>query len=1485
MANMDTTVKVKADIRDLQAGMQAAQRSVRLATSEFAKQTAGLDNWAKSEKGLTEKCKQLNSTLDAQKKQVALAREALEKTEQAYGKNSAEADRARMRLNGYEKEVAQTEKQLKYYTQQLDDCQHETGDFARSTEAAKKAMDDAEKEYTTAKGVLADLVASGIRLAIGALKELATQTIQTGISFEQSMSKVQAISGANAEEIQALTDKAKEMGENTVFSATEASEAFQYMAMAGWKTEDMLNGIEGIMNLAAASGEDLATTSDIVTDALTAFGLEAKDAGRFADVLAAAATNSNTNVSMMGESFKYIAPLAGSMGYSVEDVAKALGFMANAGIKSTQAGTSLRTLLTNMANPTESVSNAMETLGLTLDDGAGNMKSLEQIMMDLRKGFGTLKISASDFEKRAKLLDDQLADGTITQKQYDEALEELTQSAFGAEGALKAQAAAQLAGARGLSGLLAIVNTTESDFNKLSDAIDNSAGTAQNMADVMTDNVGGQLTLLKSKIDGIMIKLFEKASDSMRGGIDRISEALDNVDWDAVGDAVGKFAEKALDFFTWVIKNGDVILETLKRIAIIIGTIFAVKKVAQWSSAITGAINAFKGFSAAIKAGSSAMEAAANAGGIFAKLISPGGAIVLGITAVVAVTASLISIFGEETEAIKTLTDEQEASVQKSAEMANAYKDLERTRQDSMKTVNDEYDRYDDLVAELDTLVDANGRVNTGYEQRVAFILNELNSAFGTEMQIIGGVVKGYKEERQEIEKLIDAKRAEAMLAANEAAYKEAYARRTEAAQQMAVAQNGLNDAIETARQRQEELNAVDAEYNRILESEGAIAALKYKDANIEAYTELDRAKQAVTDMRAGLINATNAYEGYNQTVKNYEGLSSAIIEGDQKKIDDALIRTENALKDHTTATADELKIQADKYATLYDEIVRASKEKDSKITQEQLDNAKKLKDLSWSEYLQSGMNSLAGYHKGLTDKKGLDEIKRDSENVGFTSVDGINSALEEHSPSKKTYDSGYNFVLGFCNGMSDHESIVYKRAYEVAQTAINALRKAQEEHSPSKVTYKSGVNFVKGYMNGIASETKALEAAVKTTIKGVLKTALKVTKGNFAELGNTAAESYTDALSAKLKKTLAKIQYQNQEKLKEFDNTISELNEKRNAEKDDNIKKQYQEQIDAQNKAKQAYQTASQQMISEYTTAMNEYQKKAETLVKTTLNGITSKYQSAYDALVSKQENLVSKLRGVGALYDISGAGVMTVNDITKQTEQIRAYTRKLNVIKGKVSEALFDEIAELDMQEGDAFIDRLLNMSEKELQAYSDAYDEKMRASEKLAKNLYKKDIWDTEQLYKDELTTAFAELPDQLEELGVEALKGFMSGLTGDTDYMSEEIKTFVKSMVNTFKKDLQIKSPSKLMAEIGGYTGEGFINGLKNKVKEVEAAARLMASTVSMPALYSNIGGGVSAGTVVNNNYNLVQNNNSPKSLSALETFRARRRQIELVKALT
>lgn len=339
--------------------------------------------------------------------------------------------------------------------------------FGDKSATAEQKLNGLSSAFKTTGGLLSKNVTLPI-VGVGAA------AVKTATDFEAGMSEVKAISGATGSEFDALRDKAIEMGAKTKFSASDSADAFKYMAMAGWDASQMMDGIAGIMDLAAASGEDLATTSDIVTDALTAFGLQASDSAHFAGVLAQASSKSNTNVGLMGETFKYVAPVAGALGYSIEDTAVAIGLMANSGIKGSQAGTALRSTITRLTKPVGEAKDAVEELKISITNTDGTMKPLSQTMVELREKFAGL-----------------------TEEQ-------------------KAQYAAMLAGQEGMSGLLAIVNASDEDFQKLTDEINNANGAAEDMASVMMDNTAGAVEQLKGVLESAGILIGEKLTPYIR---------------------------------------------------------------------------------------------------------------------------------------------------------------------------------------------------------------------------------------------------------------------------------------------------------------------------------------------------------------------------------------------------------------------------------------------------------------------------------------------------------------------------------------------------------------------------------------------------------------------------------------------------------------------------------------------------------------------------------------------------------------------------------------------------------------------------------------------------------------------------------------------------------------------------------------------------------------------------------------------------------
>lgn len=457
--------------------------------------------------------------------------------------------------------------------------------FGDKSATAEQKLNGLSSAFKTTGGLLSKNVTLPI-VGVGAA------AVKTATDFEAGMSEVKAISGATGSEFDALRDKAIEMGAKTKFSASDSADAFKYMAMAGWDASQMMDGIAGIMDLAAASGEDLATTSDIVTDALTAFGLQASDSAHFADVLAQASSKSNTNVGLMGETFKYVAPVAGALGYSIEDTAVAIGLMANSGIKGSQAGTALRSTITRLAKPVGEAKDAVEELGISITNADGTMKPLSQTMVELREKFAGL-----------------------TEEQ-------------------KAQYAAMLAGQEGMSGLLAIVNASDEDFQKLTDEINNANGAAEDMASVMMDNTAGAVEQLKGALESAGILIGEKLTPYIR----------DLAEW--ITGLVEKFNNLSDEQQDNIVKWG-LILAAIGPVLLILSKVISIVSVAMKAfgllrTAIVGLTTAFR----LLRVGNLAVMTAM--GGIpkaVAGIVTAISGITAPIMAVVAVVAVLVGAF------------------------------------------------------------------------------------------------------------------------------------------------------------------------------------------------------------------------------------------------------------------------------------------------------------------------------------------------------------------------------------------------------------------------------------------------------------------------------------------------------------------------------------------------------------------------------------------------------------------------------------------------------------------------------------------------------------------------------------------------------------------------------------------------------------------------------------------------------------------------
>ena len=465
------TVEIGGDTTGLDKALKGVQSTLRITQSSLRDVNKLLKLDPSNTELLTQKQRLLKDAIGTTKEKLDALKQAQVQAREQLENGTLGQDR----YDALQREIIETEGELRRLQEEA----------ARTNTTLAKISEIGGRLENAGNAIAgAGRKMMGVTTAVGGLGAAA---VKTAADFDTSMSRVAAVSGATGKELAALRDKAREMGAKTKFSASEAAEAMNYMAMAGWKTEEMLSGIDGIMNLAAASGEDLATTSDIVTDALTAFGLTAKDSGHFADILAAASSNANTNVSMMGETFKYCAPIAGALGFSAEDTAEAIGLMANAGIKSSQAGTSLRSIMNNLTGDIRLSGAALGDVTIATTNADGSMRGLSDILADCRGAFS--KLSESE----------------------------------------KANAAESLVGKNAMSGFLALMNAAPADIAKLTGAIDNCDGASAKMADTMQDNLAGQFTILKSQLQELAIAFGEILMPAIRNIVSGVQAFVDKL--------------------------------------------------------------------------------------------------------------------------------------------------------------------------------------------------------------------------------------------------------------------------------------------------------------------------------------------------------------------------------------------------------------------------------------------------------------------------------------------------------------------------------------------------------------------------------------------------------------------------------------------------------------------------------------------------------------------------------------------------------------------------------------------------------------------------------------------------------------------------------------------------------------------------------------------------------------------------------------------
>lgn len=1259
-----------------------------------------------------------------------------------------------------------------------------------NTEVDQSGFDNGVNNMKSAAAMGAKAITAGFAAVSGAVTAVSTYAVAAGSSFEAAMSTVQATSQASAADMELLSEKAKEMGATTKFSATESAQALNYMAMAGWKTQQSIQGLPGIMDLAAASGEDLANVSDIVTDAITAFGLQASDSGHFADVLAAAASNANTNVGMMGYTFKYAAPLAGALGYSIEDTAVAIGLMANAGIKSETAGTALRSMFSKMTGTVELTGEKLGNYVIQMERANGSMAPLSETMLSLREAFSKM----TEAEKIAN--------------------------------------AESLVGREAMSGLLAIVNASEADYNKLTSAIAGADGAAKSMAKTANDNLKGDLTILGSTAESVGIQIYEKFQIPMRNAAQDATKSLGEVLNSLSGGQLGTSVDKV------AIAVGNLLSKTAELAAaglpkLFEGFSYIIDHGKQITSIIAGATTAFVGYNTAVKvvkitnelttAATAALTAAqiaetaatglgTKAWVLFNAAIAA-NPIGLAALALGALTAGLIyysQTQGETNSITKELTESTK-------EQIKAWNESKKAKMDNVTSQVSELEATKAMVSELGNLTDANGKVGDNKE-RVAYITEKINELMPDSVKWIDDETVAIDGNIESLQKQIELKQAKLLLDELEA------------------------ESADAREKRNATLNRMLERENEIAKQEEELAALRINlskavsDSSIYYAQQQIAEKERQIDETKTLFDSEKAlYEEQNRTIDLASKLSVAIQKGDFEEISRIMAEKELQLKAAGDSTTEELTKQIAEMQALYDLLRQTEAESSSQATKEHIAQIKKQLDEFIAELQRrnpevaqqiksTGETVGLSYAEGLVTPNVLNKIKANSAAIGNITRNEIVKALtgqattvlDDYTKEASRRMDVLNKRISSASAATSAKAaaqaaaketanMVAKEAAKIQSSSLSAGGSSLSSGSKSskakqeKEAFEMGEVYVKNIVGGIIQSKEDVKKSLTELSEDSIKSA-KEKAGSYKELGSLYIQKMEDGIKKRKEDLLEKVKTLVDDQADTF---------KTENEKKDNIEK---------------YTKAANALMDTYKKALEAGANDASNLLKTKIQDITDEAQKQYDDIIKQRDKLEQKLSGFGKLFTVDADGNMQIENIDKQTDALKRYETALDQLKKNgIDSGLLNEIMDMGIEDATKYSEKLLknsNMFDK----VNEAWTLKQEAIKTIAEKFYQDELTTIDTEFTQKLDTALATIPEQCTNVGVDAIQGTIDGMNSKKDDAVQTAKDIADAIIKELKRATETASPSKRAArEVGKPLTQGIIKGMNDAYDPQELQA--------------------------------------------------------------
>lgn len=787
-----------------------------------------------------------------------------------------------------------------------------TGGFSKARSELRVFSDASATASQKVMGLSSAVGAVGGIMSKSVTVPLATAgvaSVKFSMDFEKSMSNVKAISGATGDEFEDLRQKALDLGASTIFSASEVADAMTEMAKAGWSSQQIMSGMQGVLDATAASGEELSTVATIVADAITTFGLSASESTEIADLLSKSANAGTISISDLGETLKYIGPVAKTMGFSIQDVVTAITAMSQAGIKGSQAGTSLRSMFTRLVKPTDAVQVAMNDLGIVIADSEGNFKSMDTILRELRGTFQTL---------------------TPEQQTYYSAI---------------------LAGQEGMSGLNALLGMSQQEYDNLSLSMKTASGTARETAEIMQDNLAGSVEQLKGSLETAGIAIGSKLTPKIRSLTGWVEDLTDK--FNSLSD---EEQDQIINFGLVAAAAGPVIMVSSKLLS----------GVTKLGKGILTATSELKMFSGAIKLSRLGMEDLAMQTGSLYKTLTSVKTIMSPTAIGIAAAGTALVALGKATydahkkteeyrEQLREETEEQKALTDAINKQVEAKNQSVEAINGAVSSANAEYEANTKLMEKLTQIVDENGKIVAGKETYARVITGELSDAIGTEIEISDGQIVNYQSLTSEIYKTIDAKRALAIQEAMSEEYSEALAKQAEAERLYNESIYERIDLESQLAQKQSELAEIQKQNSDYIREHGE-ASYELGQKYNQAAEEVSALQDKLKDNKTELEGLTETYENWNQIVQNYEGLSAAIIEGDAQKIDMAILKIQEGFLTAETATTESLEKQNENLKEKYDQMVKAFEQGNTNVTQEMLDQMQSLVQQS-DEQLQISLD------------------------------------------------------------------------------------------------------------------------------------------------------------------------------------------------------------------------------------------------------------------------------------------------------------------------------------------------------------------------------------------------------------------------------------------------------------------------------------------------------------------------------------------------